>query len=331
MPKSSTRPSRPPRSAPVERPAARASSHGSGASLAGGIARLADPKISLASFASIFLGACAAWAVSGELHAGWLALTVLGIFALEVAKNASGEVFDWDSGVDRAVAPEDRSPFSGGKRVLVDGLLSRRQTQRVAGVSYLVGIAVGLAIVVAREPGVLWLGLVGVSAAFFYHAPPFRLAYRGLGEPVVALVYGPLIAAGTYLVQVGRVDREIVLAAVPLGLLVGAFLWINEFPDFRADGACGKRNLVVRLGRRAASRAFALLVSGAFVLLSVLPLAGLPIGVLFGWIGAVPAFRAVRRLLQNPEEVVRIVPAQAQTLLAFVLYALGAGCGWLVR
>ena len=90
-----------------------------------GLWRLADPKISLASFASLFLGTCAA-ARDGGISWGWLAITVLGIFAIEVAKNASGEIFDL--GTDGAVEPEDRSPFSGGKRVLVDHLLTRNQT-----------------------------------------------------------------------------------------------------------------------------------------------------------------------------------------------------------
>ena len=58
-----------------------------------GLWRLADPKVSLASFASMLLGASlAARAVS--ISWWWLALTVFGIFALEVAKNASGEIFD---------------------------------------------------------------------------------------------------------------------------------------------------------------------------------------------------------------------------------------------
>jgi 1,4-dihydroxy-2-naphthoate octaprenyltransferase len=300
----------------------------SGTSLGRGLARLADPKVSLASFASLFLGACAAHA-AGTLHAGWLALTVLGIFAIEVAKNAAGEIYDWDSGVDRAVAPGDRSPFSGGKRVLVDGLLTRGETRGIAVAAYAVGIGCGLAIALVREPAVLGIGLVGVALAFFYHGPPLRLAYRGFGELAVALVYGPLIAAGTVLVQTGRLDGGILLASIPLGLLVAAFLWINEFPDFRADAACDKRNLVVRLGRTTASHAFAGLVFAAFLLLSFLPSLGLPEGILAGWIGAVPALWAVWRLLDSPDQVARIVPAQAMTLLAFLLYALGAGVGWI--
>ena len=88
-----------------------------------GFWRLADPKISLASFAGMFLAACMAAADLG-LAWGWLLLTVLGVFCVEVAKNASGELVDYDSGTDLAVADADRSPFSGGKRVMVDGLLS---------------------------------------------------------------------------------------------------------------------------------------------------------------------------------------------------------------
>jgi 1,4-dihydroxy-2-naphthoate octaprenyltransferase len=140
-----------------------------------GFWRLADPKISLASAASMLLGASAA-AAAGPLSAAWLATTALGIFAVEVAKNASGELFDWDSGTDLRVRPEDRSPFSGGKRVLVDGLLTRGQTRAIAIGGYLLAIVAGLAIARWREGGVLWLGVAGLALAFFYHAPPLRLS-----------------------------------------------------------------------------------------------------------------------------------------------------------
>lgn len=294
-----------------------------------GFRRLADPKISLASMASILLGACAA-AAGGPLHWGWLALTVAGTFAIEVAKNASGEVFDFDSGDDQGVAPEDRSPFSGGKRVLVDRLLSRRQTAAIAAIGYALGIVAGLAIVAWREPRVLWIGVAGVGAAYLYHAPPLKLSYRGFGELAVAVCYGPLICGGTYLVQRGETPGWVWLLSVPLGLLIGAFLWINEFPDYRADKAAGKRTLVVRLGRKAASRAYAAIVGGAFALVFAFPLVGVPPGAIIGFAGALPAAAAARRLWTDYDTTASVVPAQAWTLLAFVLYTLGAGAGVLI-
>ena len=304
-------------------------------SLGAGFWRLADPKISLASFAGMFLGACAA-ARDGQLAPGWLAFTVLGIFAIEVAKNASGEIYDFDSGTDLAVPPRDRSPFSGGKRVLVDGLLTRGQTSTIAGASYVLGILAGLVLVFLREPRVLPFGVVGVGFAFFYHAPPVKLSYRGLGEAAVALSYGPLIACGTYLVQRGRVSSGIFLASLPLGLLIAAFLWINEFPDWAADLRAGKRTLVVRLGRPRAAMVFAGLVGAAFASQALLPFvsdalsSGTPRGVWLGLLGLAPAVAAARRLLEAPEETAKIIPAQGQILLAFLLLAAGSGVGFLI-
>jgi 1,4-dihydroxy-2-naphthoate octaprenyltransferase len=303
-----------------------ARSTASPADFGAGLWRLADPKISLASMASMALGATAA-AHDGGLAWGWLALTVAGIFCIEVAKNASGELFDFDSGTDLAVAPDDRSPFSGGKRVLVDGLLSRSQTAAIAAVAYALGAAAGLVIAANREPRVLWLGVAGMALAYFYHAPPLRLSYRGLGETAVAVSYGPLICAGTYLVQRGRLPTEIVLLSLPLGALVAAFLLINEFPDAAADRGAGKRTLVVRLGWSRAARLYAFIVAGAFLALAALPFAGLPPGVRLGLLAAPFGAFAARRLLREPSVTARVVPAQAWTLACFVLAAIGSAVG----
>ena len=296
---------------------------------ASGLWRLADPKISLASMASLFLGACAS-AAAGPLHWDWLALTVFGIFCIEVAINASGEIFDFDSGADPGVAPEHLTPFSGGKRVLVEGLLTRGQTIGIAAVTYLLGIAIGIVIVVYREPLVLWLGMIGVGAAYFYNATPLRLAYRGLGELTVAFCYGPLICCGMYLVQQGTVTPQVVVLSLPLGLLIGAFLWINEFPDVHADQKAHKKTLVVRMGPRQASRVFAMILVTAFILLAELTFLGFPRNVLIACIAIPPAYMAARRLWVDYDHAQRLVPAQVNTLLAFVLFAVGGGVGLLI-
>jgi 1,4-dihydroxy-2-naphthoate octaprenyltransferase len=304
----------------VERPGAFAS----------GLWRLADPKISLASLSSVALGALAA-AAAGPLHAGWLAATVAAVLAIEIAKNASGEVFDGDSGTDRAVKPQDRTPFSGGKRVLVDGLLTRGQTGAIATVSYLAGIFLGLAIAWLRAPEVLWLGLVGVGCAYFYHAPPAQLSYRGLGEIAVAVCYGPLICAGTYVVQRQQLDATPLYASIPLGILVAAFLWVNELPDSEADRACGKNTLVVRLGKDLASLVFAALVAVAFAIAALLPAAGLlPWTTWPGLLALVPALVACHVVRDDPTNAASLLPAQRHALLAFVVYALGTGAGLLL-
>jgi 1,4-dihydroxy-2-naphthoate octaprenyltransferase len=294
-----------------------------------GIWRLADPKITLASAASILLGTTAA-ARDGPLALGFVLATVTGIFFIEVAKNASGELVDFDSGTDLAVAPGDRSPFSGGKRVLVDALLTRGQTAAVAVVAYAVAATLGIGIALVREPQVLWFGIVGMALAFFYHAPPLKLSYRGGGELAVAIAYGPLIAEGSYLVQRGAVSPSLLWLSSALGLLIAAFLWINEFPDCVADAASGKKTLVVRLGRRRAGQAYGALLGAAYLLLMTAPLRGLPRTVWLGFLGLPFGLAAWGRILREPEVTARVVPAQAWTLLGFLLFAAGVSVGLLV-
>ena len=298
--------------------------------LRAGIWRLADPKISLASFAGMFLAACFA-AVDAGLHLGWLGLTVLGVFCVEVAKNASGEVIDFDTGTDLAVREDERSPFSGGKRVLVDGLLTRRQTWAIAASGFGAAIVIGLLIVGFRDSRVLLFGLPGMALAWYYHGGSLRLAYRGWGELAVALAYGPLVVLGTYFVQAGYLNATLIHLSMILGLLVAAFLWINEFPDFRADLAAGKRNLVVRLGRERAALIYVVLVASAYGWLALLVLWE-PHGrfVWPGLAGAFPAAFAALRLQAADNDVGGLAPAQAATLISFLLMAAGAGLGYML-
>lgn len=294
-----------------------------------GFWRLADPKITLTSLAALFLGASVA-AADGPVGWAWLGVTALALFAFEVAKNAWGEVVDYESGADLRVAPGDRTPFSGGKRVLVDGLLDRGETVFVAAVTGAVGLAAGTVIVLFREPEALWLGLAGIALAWSYHGPPLRLAYRGWGELAVAAAYGPVITVATCLVLTGGHSGRALWLSLPLGILVGAFLWVNEFPDCPADRASGKRTLVVRLGRRRASRVLPLIYGAALLLVLLLPLVGVP---RTAWAGGafVPAAAvAARAVWRDPEGFHRHAPAQPAALAAFLLYSAGAGAGVLL-
>ena len=292
-----------------------------------GLWRLADPKISITSAASMVIGATLA-ARQGEISWPWLGITALALFCFEVAKNAWGDIYDYDSGTDLAVRPEDRTDFSGGKRVLVESILSRAQTWGIALCFGTTGIVLGLLIVFLREPAVLWLGLVAVPLAWSYHGPPLQLAYRGFGELDVGLCYGPLIATGTYMVLTHTFDPIVVYASLPLGFFIVAFLWLNEFPDFDADRGAGKNNLVVRLGKHRASRLLPVIyLSGLGILLLAVRITDLPSGALLGLVAAIPAAMAVRWVWRDPQTFYRHKPAQAAALIAFVLLAAGISIG----
>lgn len=292
-----------------------------------GIWRLADPKISITSAAAMLVGVAPAIRID-QFSLGWLTVTALALFCMEVAKNAWGDVIDFNSGSDLAVLPEDRTAFSGGKRVIVDGLLTREQTWLVAAVFGGVGLLLGAVIVFFREPLALWIGALGALLGWSYHGPPLKLAYHGLGELDVVLCYGPLIVLSTYLIQTHELSWAVFWLSLPLGIFIAAFLWVNEFPDYEADLSAGKKNLVARLGRRNASRLLPWIYALAFVLILALPwLAGLPRASWLGLLALPFAVFACWHTWMRPEDFYRSIPVQAAALFAFNAYAIGVAAG----
>lgn len=295
-----------------------------------GLWRLADPKISITSAASMAIGASLAY---GNPEFSWLWLGALGLamFCMEVAKNAWGDVIDYDSGTDLAVAAEDRTNFSGGKRVMVDGLLTRRQTWLVAAIFSAGGLALGALIVLLREPGVFALGCAALFLGWSYHGAPLKFAYRGLGELDVVFIYGPAIATATYMVMVGHFSADVVWASLPLGVFIAAFLWVNEFPDFEADRGAGKYNLVARLGKYRASRLLPWIYLSGFGLLAYAIAGGsLPPTAALGGLAVFPAAIAALGCWRDPETFHRHRPVQPMALLAFVVLSAATSVGILM-
>lgn len=222
----------------------------------------------------------ASWvAVQGVRPFPWLpfALAMAGGIALHVAANTFNDLFDWRSGTD-PVNNDYFQPLSGGSRSIELGLITERQLLRVALGALSVAVVIGVALMAISG---LWLavfGVIGAFSAYFYTAPPLRLAARkGLGELVVGLNFGPLMTAGAVYAMTGSVTWQDFFIGLPVGLLITAVLWINQFPDFAADKATGKHNLVVVMGKERARWGYALIVTAAFgvvlagVLANVLP------------------------------------------------------------
>jgi 1,4-dihydroxy-2-naphthoate octaprenyltransferase len=155
------------------------------------------------------------------------------------------------------------------------GLISPEGVRNLAIVVFGLSVLVGIPLIQKAGMSVLWLGLIGFLSGLFYTAPPFRFSSRkGLGELLIGLNFGPLMVAGSTLVQTGQLLPEAFLAGIPLGFLIAAVVYINEFPDHDSDKATGKNTLIVTLGPEKARVGYVALVSGAFLSIVLLVLNG---------------------------------------------------------
>lgn len=268
----------------------------------------------------------AAWIVaSGRVEAfPWLLfwLALIGGIAMHIAANTFNDYFDWRSGADPA-NNDYFLPYSGGSRSIELGLISERRLRNVAWFSLVVACLAGLPFLILRGPLLLVFGAVGAFSAYFYTAPPIRLAARrGLGELIVGLNFGPLMTAGTVFALTGTLNWMDFFIGLPIGLLTTAILWINQFPDIASDAKTGKINLVVVLGRERARWGYLFLILASFGLV----IGGvwynlLPVTALIA-LGAIPlAAYAVNILFRHYSER-SLIKANSTTILVHLLSGL---------
>ncbi len=241
-----------------------------------------------------------------------LGLTFLGVAALHLGFNLLNDYYD-SFGSDPLNV--HATPFSGGSRVIQNGDLSRDTVRFMAFLFLALGGGCGLALIFLGRIWVAVLGTLGFLAGYLYSASPVQLMSAGLGEAAIFLAFGPLVTWGTYYVQTGSLKPVGLAVGLPLAFLISAILWINEFPDLKADAAAGKNQLVVRLGLRQARRVYAALMLAPFASIFLLLEAFHLPDLLVAAFAALPvAVQAIRRAWRVPPTEPEFIPAQALTI-----------------
>ncbi|GIL80478.1 hypothetical protein Vretifemale_9679 [Volvox reticuliferus] len=183
---------------------------------------------------------------------------------IDFANDDSNDAFDAHTGVD-ASKPESVVNLLGG------GPKNRRAVLLLAKSLLVAGVAL-LAHLISSAPGgdLRPVGLLAFSIAcgYIYQGPPFRLSYKGLGEPLCFFAFGPSALTAFYLAlrpddgaaamaAAGSGFTAALVAGVPpavwacsivVGLTTTVILFCSHFHQIAGDTAAGKRSPLVRLG-----------------------------------------------------------------------------------
>lgn len=237
------------------------------------------------------------------------------VFALlaHAGVNVINDYHDQDT--DR-INDERVFPFTGGSRFIQNGVMSPAEARRL-GLGLLAAvIPAGVWLAWRSGPELLAVGMAGLLIGWVYSAPPLRLNRRGLGETCVAAGF-TLIVVGTDFVQRGSFALQPLAAGVSYALMVTNILYINQFPDLRADAAAGKRNWVVILGPRRARWGYALIGLAAHLWIVAMAVSGtLPIGALAALGSAPLALKAHAGLHLDAETPARLAAPIRLTIAA---------------
>src|SRR5205814_10446864 len=201
-------------------------------------------------------------AETNSLRVGAFVAALLGAIFIQVGTNLSNDYSDARRGADA----DDRL---GPVRVTAGGLVPPRQVLIATYVTFGLAVLCGAYLVYVAGWALLLIGAASILAGILYTGGPRPYGYEGLGEVFVFLFFGIVAVAGSYFVQVQRLDWEAFALAVPVGLLAAAILVVNNVRDIDTDRRAGKRTLAVRLGRPRTRTMFAAVVYVSYLLAPV--------------------------------------------------------------
>lgn len=275
----------------------------------------------------VFIGAALAYYAENVFDSWLFVLTFFGMMLVQFGLTMLDDWHDFVRGTD-TTRTDEKNPYSGGSGVLTDGTIKPNEMITVVALFYVIAASIGIYLTYLRGIEVLYIMLLGLFVSVFYSLPPFQFAYRGAGEFMMLLGYGPIITLGTYYVQAQTLVLEAFLAGLVPGMLMWTMIIVNEIPDFEEDSVSGKRNLVVRLGRATGVKLFGIgfISVYLFIVLSAL-LKVFPIGSLLSLLSVGFAWKAYEYLKTDFMDRIKVARANREMVKVYsittVLFTIG--------
>lgn len=272
-----------------------------------------------ATIIPVILGTAVAWSEAGKFNLANFLLVLIGVSFLHTGTNLINDYFDHKTRNDWL--NRNPTPFSGGSRVIQEGLVRPVGILVFSLACFIIGSIIGLMInYQLRTNVVLFMGILGVFLGFFYTAFPLKIGYRGFGEMIVGFCFGPLVVMGSYYSQAARFSWTAFWASIPVGILVALILFINEFPDYEADKAVNKNTFVVLFGREKAVIFFNILLWLVYVIIALCAIFKiLPWIILITFLTIPAAFRIMDVSNKNFDKVNELLAANAGTIKLHIM------------
>jgi 1,4-dihydroxy-2-naphthoate octaprenyltransferase len=190
---------------------------------------------------------------AGTGNFSWIAavVCVIGVMFAHLGMNLLDDWFDYYKGSGEARKKAANEGFRG-RMTKYPYLTSGEATpkQLLVTVCVFLGIAAVMGCIVLAIRGwmILWWMLVGFIIGYSYSGGPLKLGFRGLGELVIFVMFGPLMMTGVYYAITGTLDWKITWLSIAVGLLVTNIVYSHSVLDAIPDQKMGKKTMAHLMG-----------------------------------------------------------------------------------
>ncbi len=193
---------------------------------------------------SVTIGALIAWIIAGKFNFILYLAILLGFTASHLLDNLVNDYYDYERGID------DPGYFRAlyGPHPFIDSIISKSELNLVIG---LIGLYDALLTVYLSTTVSPWIAILAVIGAFIilgYAGIGFDAKRSGLGEVLVAVVWGPVMIGGTIIAMMGSHPLYLLLIYLPYSLAVSLVLIGKHMDKHPHDLEKKVRTLPVRLG-----------------------------------------------------------------------------------
>jgi 1,4-dihydroxy-2-naphthoate octaprenyltransferase len=242
---------------------------------------LSRPPFHTVGILPFILGTFLAYRLTSVFNLEVFILGVSGVIMVMLSTYHAGEYFDYRG--DILSNQLHANQFAGGSRILPSGKLPPAIPLWTSVITLILAAAIGIILqfVFKTGPYTLVLGALGAFPGFFYSTPPVRFVKRGFGELFIGFCYGWLPVASAYYIQTGTIAPIIHWLWIPIGLSIFNVVLLNEFPDYEADKATDKKNLLCRLGKQKGMALYVIFSLLTSLTMLISPLWGIPFKVVY--------------------------------------------------
>ena len=229
----------------------------------------------------------------GGIEFSWIAAiaSVIGVVFLHFALNLLDDLFDYKVGSAEARTKVANEGFRGRMikyPYLTSGEATHSQLLKAVMAFLLVAASMGGVVIAIRGWEILWWVAAGLIIGVSYSGGPLKLGFRGLGELVIFLMFGPLLVTGVYYAITGAIDWRMGFLSVAIGLLVTNIVYSHSVLDSVPDAKMGKKTMAHLMGSAKGQIAFSAFLNTAPYMIVV---AGVALGQMH------PAYLAVLLVL----------------------------------
>lgn len=181
---------------------------------------------------------------------------------LQILVNLFNDLGDYEKGVDN----EKRL---GPERSLQSGKISKKEMRKL--IAFVISITLILGFIAFLNSGitVIFLGISLILIAYLYTSGPFPYGYKGLGEIMVILIFGPVTILGALFLFDIEYNLIILLISIICGLSTSTIILTNNIRDLENDYTHNKITLAVKLGEKKSRILYILTISLISLLLLI--------------------------------------------------------------